>query len=159
MRDNKYRRFVNLLDSERYSIKSCGNDVEDELRLSLKTILGQQQERNFPHGAMVEHHPISSKEKSRLNPFREKVLAVISLGYVMMAGPIWKGDIVVADIEELDNSNASEIHARRLNAKEVVTPKRCDFFKFLIADGTAKMSGGELSIPRTHFEAGPTCEE
>ena len=37
---------------------------------------------------------------------------------------IWKGDnIVVADIEELEQMDASELHARRVNAKEVLTPK------------------------------------
>ena len=29
-----------------------------------------------------------------------------------------KGDIMIADIEELDEMDASEFHARRLNAKE-----------------------------------------
>ena len=33
---------------------------------------------------------------------------------------MWKGDILVADIEELGKVDASEIHARRINAKEVV---------------------------------------
>ena len=37
---------------------------------------------------------------------------------------IKKGDCLVADIEELENMNASEIHPRRLNAKEVLTPQR-----------------------------------
>ena len=32
---------------------------------------------------------------------------------------IWKGDIMVADIEELEEMDASELHARRLNAKAV----------------------------------------
>ena len=36
---------------------------------------------------------------------------------------IWKGDILVADIEELEKMDASEVHAGRLNAKEVLTPK------------------------------------
>ena len=38
-------------------------------------------------------------------------------------GEIWKGEIMVADVEELDKMDASEIHAGRLNAKEVLTPK------------------------------------
>ena len=45
----------------------------------------------------------------------------------IVAGGIWKGDILVADIEELDVLDASEIHARRLNAKEILTPKRWTF--------------------------------
>ena len=31
---------------------------------------------------------------------------------------------MVADIEELEKMDASEIRARRLNAKEVLTPKK-----------------------------------
>ena len=34
---------------------------------------------------------------------------------------VWKGDMFVADIEELESMDASDIHARRLNAKEVST--------------------------------------
>ena len=39
-----------------------------------------------------------------------------------------------------------EIHARRLNAKEVLTPKKSDFFIFPIADGTAKLSGRDHGV-------------
>ena len=35
---------------------------------------------------------------------------------------------MVADIEELEKIDASEIHARRLNAKEVLTPKNGEHF-------------------------------
>ena len=34
-------------------------------------------------------------------------------------GRNWKGDILVADIEELGNLSASELHARRLNARNL----------------------------------------
>ena len=37
---------------------------------------------------------------------------------------IWKGDIVVADIEESEEMDASELYARKFNAKEVLTPQR-----------------------------------
>ena len=74
-------------------------------------------------GAMVEYHPISAKDLSRLHQFGTKVLPGIVLGYVLYAGGIWKGVIVVADIEELEEmDDASELHARRLNAKAVLTP-------------------------------------
>ena len=36
---------------------------------------------------------------------------------------IWKRDILVADIEELEKLDASQIHARRHNAKEIPTSK------------------------------------
>ena len=35
-------------------------------------------------------------------------------------GGIWKGDIMIADIEELEEMDASELHSRRLHAKEVL---------------------------------------
>ena len=47
---------------------------------------------------------------------------------------------MVADIEELERMDASELHARRLNAKEMLTPQRSEIFIFLVADGTVKNS-------------------
>ena len=38
--------------------------------------------------------------------------------------------MMIADIEELEKMDASEIHARRLNEKEVLTPMKGDFFYF-----------------------------
>ena len=40
------------------------------------------------------------------------------------AGGLWKGDIMVANVEELEEMDASELHARRHNAKEVLTPMK-----------------------------------
>ena len=42
----------------------------------------------IPFGAMVEYHPVSAKDLSRLHQFGSKV--------------IWTGDILVADIQELE---------------------------------------------------------
>ena len=77
---------------------------------------------------MMEYHPISANDQSRLLQFGGKVSPGIFLGYVLIAERIWKGDIVVADIEEVEKVDASEIHARRLNAKEVLTPQRRELF-------------------------------
>ena len=35
-------------------------------------------------------------------------------------GEIWEGDVLVADLEELETMDASEIYSERLNAKEVI---------------------------------------
>ena len=59
---------------------------------------------------------------------------------------MWKGDILVADIEELENLDASEIHVRRLNAKEKIKPKNGQNFMFSKADGTAKFSGRDYGV-------------
>ena len=75
----------------------------------------------IPFGAIVEYHLISAKDLSRLHQFGPKV-------------------ILVADIEELKQMDASEIYAKRLNAKEVLTPMSGEKFIFPIADGTVKLS-------------------
>ena len=54
--------------------------------------------------------------------FGPKVLPSKFLGYVLHAGRIWKRDILITDIEKLEQMDASEIHAKRLDAKEVLTP-------------------------------------
>ena len=82
----------------------------------------------IPFGSMVEYHPISAKDQSRLHQFGAKVLPGIFLSYALYAGGIWKGDIMVADIEELEDMDASELHARRLSAKEGLTPMKGEHF-------------------------------
>ena len=51
-------------------------------------------------------------------------------------------DVMVADIAELEHMDASELHARWLNAKEVLTLQNG---AFPIADGTVKLSGRDLN--------------
>ena len=48
---------------------------------------------------------------------------------------------MVADIEELEKMDASEIYATRLNAKEVLTPMKGDKFIFPVVDATVKIFG------------------
>ena len=58
----------------------------------------------------------------------------------LIAGGIWKGDILIADIEELEKMDASEIYSQRINAKEVLITQKGEEFIFPVADGTAKSS-------------------
>ena len=53
---------------------------------------------------------------------------------------------MVADIEEVEEMDASELHARGLNPKEVLTPMKGDNFIFPVADGTVKVSGGDQRL-------------
>ena len=53
---------------------------------------------------------------------------------------------MVADIEELEETDASKLHARRLNAKEVLTAQRSGNFIFSVADGTVKISEGDQRL-------------
>ena len=103
----------------------------------------------IPCGAMVECHPISAKDQSRLHQFAAKVLPGIFLGYTLYAEGILEGDIMATDIEELEEMDASEL----LNAKEVLTPMKGDNFIFPFADGTVETSGGEQS-ENVHLDPG-----
>ena len=53
---------------------------------------------------------------------------------------------MVADLEELETMDASEIYSKRLNAKEVIFPKEKGEFIFPIADGRIKLSGGDQEL-------------
>ena len=77
----------------------------------------------IPFGAVAE-------TSLRIHPFGEKVSPGIFLGYALITGGSWKGDILAADIEELETMDASEINSERLNAKEVICPKEKGFFIF-----------------------------
>ena len=76
----------------------------------------------IPLGSYVEYHSITAKDQSRIHQFGKKVLPGLFLGYALYARGIWKGDVLVADLEELETMDASEIYSR-LNAKEVIFPK------------------------------------
>ena len=56
---------------------------------------------------------------------------------------------MVEDIQELEEMDASEIHARRLNAKEVVTPMKGDNFIFPVSHGTEKIRRERRLLPST----------
>ena len=53
---------------------------------------------------------------------------------------------MISDIEELEEMDASEIHARRLNAKEVLTPMKGDKLECPVADGTVKICGEDQDL-------------
>ena len=64
-------------------------------------------------GSLVEYYPLSAKDQSRIRQFGKKVLPGLFLGYALYAGGIWKGDVLVADLEELETMDASEIYSKK----------------------------------------------
>ena len=100
----------------------------------------------IPFGSLVEYYPITAKDQSRIHQFGKKVLLGLFLGYALYAGGIWKGDVLIADLEELETMDASEIFSKRLNAKEVIYPKEKGDFIFPIADGRIKLLGGDQDL-------------
>ena len=95
----------------------------------------------IPFGSLVECHSITAKDQSG-----KKVLPGLFLGYALYAGGIWKGDVLVADLEELETMDASEIYSKRLNAKEVIFPKEKGEFIFPTADGRISLSGRDQDL-------------
>ena len=67
----------------------------------------------IPFGSLVEYHPITAKDQSRIHQFGKKVLPGLFLGYALNAVGIWKGDVLVADLEELETMDASEIYSKK----------------------------------------------
>ena len=108
----------------------------------------------IPFGSLVEYFPISSKDQSRIHQFGKKILRGLFLGYALYVGEIWKGDILVADFEELETMNASEIYSKRLNAKEVIFPKKME--KLSSRRWTNQTSRRRSGTENTHLDTGFT---
>ena len=109
-------------------------------RRPIKDVLG-----NHSFGSLVEYYPISAKDQSRIHQFGKKVLPGLFLGYALNAGRIWKGDILVADIEELGTMDASEIYSEKTQCErgDISQTRR---IYFPVADGRIKLPGGDQDL-------------
>ena len=67
----------------------------------------------IPFGSLVEYHSFIAKDQSIIHQFGEKILLGLFFGYPLYAGRIWKGDVLVADFEELETMDASEIYSKK----------------------------------------------
>ena len=92
-------------------------------------------------------------------PPGEKGLPGIFLGYAMIAEKFWKGDSLIADIEELENMDASEIYLRRFDAKEVLDITKVRRIHIPYCRWYSKIVGRRPRIPRTHSKAGANRKE
>ena len=108
----------------------------------------------IPFGSLVEYHPRTAKDQSRFHQFGKKVLPGLFLEYALYAGGIWNGDIMVADIEELETMDASEIYSERLNAKEVIFPKENGNFIFSSRRWTNQTFWKRSGTENTHLDTG-----
>ena len=79
----------------------------------------------IPFGSLVEYHP-----KTSIHQFGKKVLPGLFFGYALYAGGIWKGDVLVADVKELEwafilsalRLTIELLHARPRLAKDLRNP-------------------------------------
>ena len=67
----------------------------------------------IPFVSLVEYHPTTAKDQSRIHQFGKKVLPGLFLGYALYAGRFLNDDMMVADIEELETMDASEIYSKK----------------------------------------------
>ena len=71
----------------------------------------------IPFGSLIEYYPISAKDQTRIHQFGKQVLLGLFLGCALYAGEIWKGDILAADIEELETMDASIYSKKTMQRK------------------------------------------
>ena len=87
-------------------------------RRPMKVVLGNHSKDLLFLGSLNEYHPITAKDQSRIHQSGKKVLPGLFLGYAIYAGGTWKGDVLIADLEELETMDASEIYSKRFNTKD-----------------------------------------
>ena len=84
----------------------------------MKDVLGNHlKDRLFHLVSLVEYHPITAKDQSRIHQFGQKVLPGLFLRYALYAEGIWKGDVLIADLAELETMDASEIYSKKTQRK------------------------------------------
>ena len=100
----------------------------------------------IPFGSFVEYHPITAKDQSNIHQFGKKVLPGLFFGYALYAGGIWKGDVLVADLEELETMDALEIYSKKTQCERGDISQRKRRIYFPIADGRIKPLGGDQDL-------------
>ena len=100
----------------------------------------------IPFGSLVEYHPIPAKDQSRIHQFGKKVLPGLFLGYALYAGGIWKGDVLIADLEELETMDASEIYSKKTQCErgDISQTRRIYFFQSKMDE--SKPLGGDQEL-------------
>ena len=94
-----------------------------------------------------------AKDQSRIHQFGKKVLPGLFRGSAQYAGRIWKGDIMVADIEELETMDASEIFSRNTRCKgSTKFPRRMD--NSLVQSQMYEKYWWKSGPENTHFDTG-----
>ena len=113
----------------------------------------------IPFGAMVEQHPISARNQSRLHQFGKKVLPGIFPGYALIAGSNLErrysdyGSGRIGKVGRIRNLSSKNQCKRSTNASKEIE------FHFPNCRWYSKFVRKRLRIPRTHSKAGITCNE
>ena len=109
----------------------------------------------IPFGSLVENYPISAKDQSRIHQFGKKVLPGLFFGCALYAGGMWKSDIMVADIEELETMDASKIYSKKDSMqRKFYFPKKMEN-NFSSRRWTKKFVGGDQEQRTFNLDTGP----
>ena len=112
----------------------------------------------IPLELMIEYHPVSAADRSRLHQNGRKVLPCICLGHALYACRIWKGDSMVADMKELEKfgrvrppcsktqCNGSH-HVEKLSKKHHIPDRRWN----------SQVVWNRSGFPKIHLNSGPPC--
>ena len=99
-----------------------------------------------PFGSLVEYDPLAAKDQSRIHQFGKKVLSGLFLGYALYAGGIWKGDVLVADLEGVGDDGRIGNLLKKTQCERGDFSKEKGEFIFPIADGRIKTLGGDQDL-------------
>ena len=71
-----------------------------------------------PFGSLVEYHPYNC-ERSDPNPsiWKESFTWIVPR-LRSLRGGIWKGDVLISDLEELETMDASEIYSKKYSMRK-----------------------------------------
>ena len=156
--NHRYAVVVQDLATQWIQAYPCKNKTSQETQRSLQKFLEPERkpkvmytDNSLEFGKACEdlswNHCTSTPHRSETNGIAERkyYLDCSSDTLCTRGGGIWKGDVLIADLEELETMDASEINSKRLNAKEVIFPKQGEFI-FPIADGRIKTPGGDQEL-------------
>ena len=100
---------------------------------------------------------LSLRKTSQESINLERVLLGLILGYALYAGGIWKGDILVAAIEELGHDGRIGKSTRKDSVrKRWYFPKKKGEFIFPIADGTNQTPWRRSRLENIHLDTAAT---
>ena len=100
----------------------------------------------IPFGSLVEYQPKTAKDQSRIHQFGKKVLLGLFLGYALYARGIWKGDVLVANVESWRRWTHRKSTQKKTQRKGSNFPKENGKFIFPVVDGRIKFIGGDQEL-------------
>ena len=100
----------------------------------------------IPFGSLVEYHPITAKDQSRIHQFGKKVLPGLFLEYALYAGEFGRVTYWSQTLRSWRRWTHRKSTQKRPNAKEVIFPKEKGEIIFPISYGRIKTLGGDQDL-------------